>query len=295
MSAVLAPPAELVDGLHRGLDEGVYRRLNRISYSGAKVLLRSAAHYLVDRQTPKAPTDEQRLGTAFHAELLEPGRLDSMVIEVPDSAPKRPTSVQLNAAKPSPATVSAIEWWRDFDATAGARLQIEPADAGRLKAMLAAVRDHAGAMRLLATGHPEVSLLWHDGRYEVPCKARMDWHRPDGVIVDVKTTVDASPEGFARQCASLSYHMQVAAYFSGCEHVLNETPAAWAWIAVEKEPPFGVATYTAQPDAVLAGMRLWDTALGRYRDAIDSGTWPCYPQTIEPLPFPQWALRVRNT
>lgn len=289
-----AAPPPVPDGTYDDLDERLYRRQARLSYSGAKVLLRSAAHYLVDRQNPKPSTEEQRFGTAFHAELLEPGRLDEMVVALPEDAPKRPTRVQLEAAKPSAKTLEAIAWWKDFDAMAGTRLVLDGADAARIQGMLAAVRAHGGARRLLAQGRPEVSLLWTDGRYQVPCKCRIDWLRPDGVMVDVKTTVDASPEEFARQAAGLMYHMQTAAYFSGAEHVLNETPPAWAWIAVEKEPPYGVSTCVAPADAILAGMRLWDIALGRYRDALDTGTWPAYAETIEPLQFPQWALRVRT-
>lgn len=297
MTAAL--PADIVeepvpDGVHYELDERLYRRQSRLSYSGAKVLLRSAAHYLVDRQNPKPSTEEQLFGQAFHGELLEPGRLHEMVVELPEDAPKRPTSVQLNAAKPSPKTLDAIAWWKDFDAMAGTRLVLEPDDARRIKGMLAAVRAHGGARRLLAQGRAEVSMLWTDARYQVPAKCRVDWLRPDGVMVDVKTTVNASPEEFARQAAGLMYHMQTAAYFSGAEHVLNETPPAWAWIAVEKEPPYGVSTSVAQADAILAGVRLWDIALGRYRDALDTGTWPAYAETIEPLQFPQWALRVRT-
>ena len=79
-------------------------------------------------------------------------------------------------------------------------------------------------------------------------------------------------------------------YFSGAEHVLDATPPFWAWIAVEAEPPHGVACYVAQPNAVLAGARLIDSALATYRDCLESGRWPAYPETIEPLTFPRFAL-----
>lgn len=286
-----AAPPPVPDGTYDDLDERLYRRQARLSYSGAKVLLRSAAHYLVDRQNPKPSTEEQLFGQAFHGELLEPGRLHEMVVELPEDAPKRPTSVQLTAAKPSPKTLDAIAWWKDFDAMAGTRLVLEPDDARRIKGMLAAVRAHGGARRLLAQGRAEVSMLWTDARYQVPCKARFDFLRPDGGIVDVKTTNDASPDAFARTCASFEYPLQTAAYFSGCEHEMHATPPFWAWLVVERDEPYGVATYVAQADAILAGARKWDAALARYRDALDTGAWPAYPQTIEPLQMPRWYLR----
>jgi exodeoxyribonuclease VIII len=293
---VAASPAEVepADGVHFELEESAYRRLNRLSYSGAKVVLRSLAHYVENRRNPKPETDEQRFGTVFHAELLEPGRAASMIVVLPQNAPRRPTSVQLAAAKPSPATVEAIAWWRDFDASSAGRLVIDANEAHRLEGMLEAVRAHSGATHLLAAGRPEVSVLWQDRQYDVPCKCRIDFLRDDGGHVDIKTAADASPEAFARAAASFSYHMQAAAYFSGAEHALNASPPFWAWVVVEKEPPYGVATYVAQADALLAGARMWDTALARYRMALDTSEWPAYAPTIEPLHFPTWALRARN-
>lgn len=295
MSAdLVAAEVEPAEGVHYELEEGEYRRLNRLSYSGGKIALRSMAHLLENRRNPKPSNDEQRFGTVFHAELLEPGRVASMIAVVPEDAPKKPTAAQLGAAKPSPAAVESIAWWKDFDARSAGLLVIDTDEERRLQGMLAATRAHSGAMRLLAAGRPEVSILWQDGRYDVPCKCRIDFLREDGGHVDIKTAADASPEGFARAAASFAYHMQAAAYFSGAEHALHATPPFWAWVVVEKEPPFGVATYVAQADALMAGAALWDTALARYRMALDTGEWPAYAPTIEPLQFPTWALRARN-
>jgi exodeoxyribonuclease VIII len=86
----------------------------------------------------------------------------------------------------------------------------------RAKACIDAVNAHPAASQLLAGAERELSLFWTDARYHVPCKARYD-ARNHGLVMDLKTTQDASPEGFARQAANLLYHCQAAHYFSG-EH-----------------------------------------------------------------------------
>ena len=277
-------------GRHDDLAEQEYRRIAAMSYSGAKVMLRSPLHYITNIRTPKPPTIEMQGGTATHLALMEPARFASEVVVLPDDAPRRPTSVQINAKKPSPETLEAIHWWFQWDAGTEGKIVLTREHAARVQRMIDAVQSHPAARAWLTDGRYEVSLQWVDGKFAVPCKARIDWLRTDGVFVDVKTSADASPDGFSRSAASLYYHMQAAAYFSGSEHVLDRTPPAWVWVVVESDEPHGVACYVAESPAILAGLRLWDRALERYRDALEAGAWSGYPITTNPLRFPKWAL-----
>lgn len=299
MSAVLAPVPTLLDaalasgfapGRRDDLAEPEYRRISAMSYSGAKVMLRSPLHYITQIRTPSPPTDAMLAGTAAHLGLMEPARFADEVRVLPEGAPRRPTSVQLNAKKPSLETLERIDWWQRWERESAGKIVLDRDAAARVQRMIDAVQSHPAARAWLTDGRYEVSLQWVDGKYEVPCKARVDWLRTDGVFVDVKTSVDASPEGFSRQAANLYYHMQAAAYFSGSEHVLDRTPPAWVWVVVENEEPHAVACYVAEPPAILAGLRLWDRALGRYREALERGVWTGYPITTNPLRLPKWAL-----
>jgi exodeoxyribonuclease VIII len=110
-------------------------------------------------------------------------------------------------------------------------------------------------------------------------------------MTDIKTCQDASPEAFARSAASYLYHVQAAHYFSAAEHIRGETPRFWAFICVESEPPHSVACYVLPGAAVLAGTQLMSKALERYAAALAAGKWPGYPETIDTLPFPKWALK----
>jgi hypothetical protein len=90
----------------------------------------------------------------------------------------------------------------------------------------------------------------------------------------------------------LLYHVQDAHYRSGGEHVLGETPRFFAFVVVESEEPHAVACYTLPVEAVRVGAGLMDLVLERYAEALAMGKWKGYPQTIDTLPFPRWALKV---
>ncbi len=150
---------------------------------------------------------------------------------------------------------------------------------------------HPAARWLLEGSRREVSAFWVDGKYGVPCKARFDLLNHGG-IGDVKTCADASPDAFVKSIGSFYYHLQAAFYFNAAEHALEGTPEFFAFIAVESEPPYEVACYQLDSASLLAGARLADIALARYKAAIDSGKWPGYVQTIEKISAPRWALRM---
>ncbi len=65
----------------------------------------------------------------------------------------------------------------------------------------------------------------------------------------------------------------------------------FAYIAVEKTPPYPVAVYTASPTFVESGERLVQIALKRFNQALDSGEFLAYSQQALDLQLPPWALR----
>jgi len=252
-----------------------YHAIEALSASGAKKLLRSALHYRLDRDAPAEPTSSMVFGSAVHCGVLEPLELERRYVVAPFFN-KRTTDGKRAFA----------EW---LEANAG-RTGLDADEWERVRRSIAAVRAHPAASRLLEGARCEGSLFWHDGEYGVPCKARFDAFNHGG-LVDLKTTLDASPDGFGRLAASYQYHVQGAHYVSGAEHALNSTPAFFALIAVESEPPHAVACYSLPPVALQAGRRLMDEAMARYKRALELRRWDGYEPTIKPLDLPRWALR----
>jgi len=277
-------------GYYEDMPAQDYFDVEAMSQSGAKKILRSPEHYILDRKEQKEPTPNMILGTAIHAALLEPDRFPLLVIQGAENAPARPTKAQLNAAKPSPAALASIAYWKAFDEANKGKIVLDPETYARCIGARDAVRRKPRCMRLIEETSPEASLFWIDGEYQVRMKARLDL-RAFGGIADLKSTGDASPDEFVRSCVKFGYHVQAANYFSGCEHVLDYTPAFFALIAVETDPPYGVGLYAMPTAAIQAGGVLMRVAMERYAEAIATGVWKGYDEAIVELKFPKWALR----
>ncbi len=299
MSAVIDLPfeapteaEEFAPGVYVDMPHEQYLSLDALSSSGIKRLLQSPMHYQYDREHPKEATDSMLIGTALHMAVLEPDRYADSVIVVPDDAPKRPTLAQWRAAKPSPASVAAMQWWTEFESRAAGKLLLDAEQAAKVEGMAGAVRRHPVHDELLRDGTPETSFLWRDARTELPCKARFDYLRDDGIALDVKSCMDASPEGFARSVAQFRYHVQHAWYNNAHEHLRDASLQAFVFIAVENTAPYGCACYVLEPNAVLFGVNRCLEAMDLYAEAKRSGYWRGYSPRVNPIILPRWATTV---
>jgi hypothetical protein len=102
-------------------------------------------------------------------------------------------------------------------------------------------------------------------------------------IVDLKTTTDASPDGFARSVAQYRYHVQQAHYLQS--HIADR----FIFLAVEKTFPYCVATYELDADAVAVGEQLRQSNLQAIANCKDAQSWPGYTDQIQTLSLPRWA------
>jgi PDDEXK-like domain of unknown function (DUF3799) len=271
----VAPPAPVIwaqpaDGVYPNMPADEYHAADALGSGGARAILRSPAHYRLMRDTPNEPTPALQFGSAVHVGVLEPETYAERV-------------------KLGPNVGTRTKAWAEYCAANPGFICLTPDDHARAGSCIAAVRAHPAASRLLDGAERELSVFWHDGQYGVPCKARFDI-RNFGGLADLKTTADASREAFARSCAEWLYHVQAWHYWSGAEHALNASPEFFAFVVVEKEPPHSVAVRTLGRASLLKGARLMDEAMSRYRDALASGKWPAYPDTIESFDIPRYAL-----
>lgn len=252
-----------------GMPFADYLAIPALQSTGAKVLVnQSPAHYRHERANPQPPTPAKKFGSAVHLGVLEPDLFATHVIQAP----------RFN--RRTKAGRAEHEAWMGEHAHL---LAFDEDDMAAIYATVAAVRAHPAARMLLTNGDPEVTLQWVDASHGVPCKSRMDWWRDDLVIVDLKTTEDASPTGAQRAIERFMYHLSASHYWSGVEHVFGESPRGFAFIFAEKSPPHAVACYHIEPESLAAGRALMDRALLIFDECIRSGCWPAYSPGIEPI------------
>lgn len=268
------PPA-FVCGVTYGMPEAQYHAIPALGSTDVKRLLRSPAHYRAGLDSDDEPSDAQQLGTAIHLAVLEPARFDAEVVVAPKF--DRRTKAGKEAAEA-------------FEAEHGAKL-ILPVDAfDTVRRVADAVRTHPAAAYLLAEGTLEVSLQWLDPATGTPCKARIDWLRPDHTKVDLKSARDASPAGFARAVGQYGYAIQQAHYMNGGRAVLQVEPPAFVFIAAETAPPYAVGVYVLDDEAVAAASGRVAEAMQRHADCRATGSWPAYSDLVQTITLPKWAL-----
>lgn len=170
------------------------------------------------------------------------------------------------------------------------RTILNPEQWKTIHAMRDALMAHPAANALLTgvPGEAEKSVYWIDATTGVLCRCRPDWWRDDNLIVDLKTTEDASPEGFARSIAKFRYDVQDAFYTDGVQQATGKRPKAFVFIAVEKKPPYGVGVYVLDAETKDLGRAQYQHDLRVYAECVRTGVWPGYGDKIQTISLPAW-------
>lgn len=266
-----------IAGFHDNIPEPEYHaHIGSLSHSGAKLMLRSPAHYRWSLDHP-VYKDIFDFGSAAHALVLGVG--SEIVVHEYDAA-KVKSPKATNAWKAEQAEVRER----------GAVLLL-PDEFAVVRAMADKLAEHQMAMRLLSEGQPEVSAFALDEPTGVLRRGRFDWLGA-AILSDYKTAVSSEPSAFCRAAISYGYHSQ-AAWYADLASDLGHPSEAFAFIVQEKEPPYVVTVIELPSDLVDIGRARNRVALQRYRDCMESGRWPGYvPDDDFARPStPSWALR----
>lgn len=154
-------------------------------------------------------------------------------------------------------------------------------------------KDHPVLAQYLAdpTFVSEASFFGIDPETGVEIKCRPDGYLPEaGLVFDLKTTTDASPDGFPRELRKYAYDVQAAFYLRALR-AAGYKADTFMFIAVEKEAPYGVACYELDEQAISLGHIIIEEQLRTYVECEQLNSWPCYSSQIQSLSLPAWAAR----
>jgi hypothetical protein len=281
----LSAPASLPcpePGVYPGTPMLDYHRWSCASNSRLTKLLRSPAHLKAYLDEPDDDTNALTMGRAAHSAILEP---DDFVKRY-----GRSSGVDRR-------TKAGKQEWDDLLTEFGVGYVLKPDDYDAALKMRDSVFSHASASKLLkGAGDVEFSVVW-DARYEDDdtgavqrCKARLDKFSTaiaGGVIIDLKTTRDASPREFERSIFSHGYHRQGFLYLDAAR-AAGLDASHYVIVAVEKEPPYAVAVYRITEGAIEAGGEQVRGLLRTYAMCETLGEWPCYGDDVKDIAIPAW-------
>lgn len=231
-------------------------------------------HEYLDPEGPgRKKTDALRFGAAFHMRILEPQEFKRRTVIW--------TETKTTNSKGYEKAEAALEF---------GQLLIPEDWQIMLDGMFESIAKNRDIMDLLEMpGDNECTLLWKDDVTGVDCKSRLDrCIREHGFIIDLKTTRDASEEGFIRSVLDYEYHVQDFAYRKGYEAVFKEPPKEFAFIMCEKEPPYLNGIYFLSPEAVEAGQYFFNNRIDRFHECMRRSYWPGYQEKPTRASLPGW-------
>lgn len=267
------------EGIHPKVSDETYHRrvLGIASNTALKLVRRSPAHYKawIDGTLPSEDTPALAFGRAFDCALLTPDVFERHYIERPDFGDLRLKDNR--AAK------------KAFDAEHDGLTPVSFDDMLTIRNMIESIKRHPLAGTMVRDGQPQMTLSWKDKESGLRCKSRLDYYvRSLAMIVDVKTCDDASEEGFRKAVAKYGYATQDALYRAAAAE-LGLPITHFVFLAVEKAPPYAVATYTLDAEAIGLGYSRVRRDIETLAHCIRSNRWPAYREAIVELSLPPWA------
>ena len=270
-----------ISGVFDNIESANYHSMPGVSNSMLSALAKSPAHcfalYLDPDRPASTSTPAIMAGTLAHCAILEPGQLPERYAIKPEGH--------------SGATKQG-KLWNDEHQHMIAITETQRAVAMSQRDAVLRVDELAV---LLARGKPELSAFWIDDATGLQCRCRPDWTHDHGdgtvTLVDVKTTTDASPEGFAKAVATYGYHRQAWHYSRGFERASGTRVRRFVFAAVSSAYPFVSAAYVLDDETEMQACEEVGELLALYASCEKSGEWPAYGNGAHIIGLPVWARR----
>lgn len=263
------------------MTEKEYRSSEGISRSQLWRLTESPEKFKYYEEHPQEPTPALVFGQFVHKATLEPETVFEEFAIAPNIDRR---------------TKAGKEEYAAFMAQADGKTIISQDDYQTAMEMIEAQAKAPFVLQLLKGEH-EKPYWWTDELTGEKCKVRLDCITEvegfGAVIVDYKTTADASTEAFMRQAVNYGYDFQAAMYLEGLEKSTG-VKAKFVFIAQEKTAPYSINVMQADPLFIKRGADRFRELIGIYHDCKESGNWYGYMgryDAVNNLSLPAWLAK----
>jgi exodeoxyribonuclease VIII len=251
-----------------------YCQMAGVNFSKLKTMERCPYFYKWASETERKDTDALRLGRLIHTLVLEPELVNAQFLCLPEIDRR---------------TVKGREQYNELVSQNPDKVCIKQDEFNQAVSMATEVRSNSFVLDLLRGAKTEVTSTWTDADTGMDCKARVDAYNTNGIVVDLKTTIDASPKGFARKLSAYGYDGQAAYYLKGLQE--NGVKAEhFVFIAVEKSPPYLVGLYRLSDEVIKLSSARNQSLLRRYAECKRTDNWPGYTVGIQEIGVPTYAI-----
>ena len=252
-----------MDSKNIEMNDKEYFSIDAISFSGLVQFEKSPLHYQYFRKEPKK-TKVLNFGTAYHMAVLQPSLFFKMY-----STDKEQCSIE--------------------NLTYITKNEYET-----IMNMKAEIYNNDYAFNIISAKDNEFEkiIMWHDKKYKVKCKAKIDCITKNNIIFDFKTTKDGSYSAFSKSIGNYKYYMQGAFYCDGLTIFNNKEYKDFVFFVQEKEPPYLISYYALNPFDMEYGRKEYKELLNHYKYCLDNNEWNGYPNKIITCDMPPYFKKV---
>jgi hypothetical protein len=254
-----------------------------LNFSSLKHIGRSPAAYRWHVENRGEATDAMRLGTASDIAALQPELYEARV------------AVWRGKVRNG-------KEWDAFQTENRDKTIITAKQDQAAREMADTVRRHPVAGPFLKRGTSQVTAVWEIEEpeahglpgYYFRCKGLIDRIVHDEgaaptLLIDLKTSADASPAGFGRTAYNLGYHCQGSWYQTGLALATGTKPLPVMNIVVESEPPYPVSVFYIEARELELGRERWRGWLETLAHCVRENHWPEYLEAPASLELPRFA------
>lgn len=243
------------------MNENEYRAINALSGSELSGLL-CPAKFKENRDNPKEATEAMRFGSLVHSMIFEPHKVKDQYAVMPEGMIRR--------GKKYEEWLAQNQGKEEFKADGQYGYN-------KAKDVVAAFNLSDQCKPIMeAGGLNEYPIYWDESG--VKCKGRLDRYLSElYVIVDYKTTNDASPDKFYWKVNDLGYLLQLAHYQAGIKQLTGkDTMPGILIMAQETEAPYVCQVYEVPQEMIDSAHAKRKELLEVYKECMETGIWHGY-------------------
>jgi len=245
-----------------GMIDADYRQAKGLSKSMLTHFMKSPAHYQQALKTPMEPTKAMNFGVAFHAEMLIDNASSLYAVQPEaDGRTKEGKAIKEKFASENQGkTIISME------------------EGEMIVGMRDSIMEHPLASSIIENrGNSEFSMFatLETSTQPILLKGRFDaFDKSTGILMDIKTCEDASPDGFKKAIRNYGYDIQQVHYswLASQLYTVNN----FYFIAVEKTPPYAVGVYEIGNNMLEFAKNRWTKSMESFAVCQSKDIWQGY-------------------
>ena len=269
-------------GVYEDIPFDEYLAWDAVSSHDCMTMLRSPEYYLHSKTKKSDPSQAMLFGSACHEVVLTPETASQHIAVKPDGMDRR--------------TKIGKELFAEFEKRSHGKMIISGSDERHIHNIAEAISRHTiGAEYLERCHRREESCLTQHKATGLMVRGRPDAFCED-LVIDLKTTMDARPESFAKTVHNFGYYVQAFAYLYLLRRLgVIQSTARFCFLVVEKLPPYQVEVYELDPGDILRGGELYTLALQRISRCRSTNQYVSDSSILKTVELPDYARRAHDS